>query len=125
MRELQRYIHILDSAFNKPPRNVPELTMEVISKYPCDFLIYKDCGVMIVKLGEGVYNICNMAVRAGFQKKGLGSFLMDKIHTEYKGLFILKTSKAQGFYKKYGYTTIAKDKGSHIMVKCTDPKKVV
>lgn len=111
MRDIKEFVDLLDLVFNKPPRNIPELSLKSLAKYPTEFVFSKledkiIAGVMIVKLGDNIYGIENMVVHPDYQGKGYGTQLMDLTHKKYKGLFLLRTREAKGFYKKFGYIPI-------------------
>jgi hypothetical protein len=139
MKIFQRYAEILDDCFPNPPKNVTELTMKIMSKYPFDVVTNKhsiyDNGLgktkkvissfcMVVKISDGFYGISNMVVDPQYQGCQEGTNIMEKIHNRYEGIFILKTSKAKGFYEKLGYIPVYEDDIHTIMVFVNDKSKI-
>jgi len=129
MKEYVKYMEILEKCYNKPPNTYLLFLKGIIEKYPTFFRDIKidnetvACACIVV-LNVGFYGISSVAVLPEFQKRGIGSELMKKIHKEFAGVFILRTRNAEKFFEKLGYIEIYRNKNHIIMAYCNESKLI-
>lgn len=61
--------------------------------------------VTVLPIGKRVYAILYTATKKEHRNKGLGRKLMEQVHQNYQGTFLLRTRDAKEFYHKLGYRT--------------------
>lgn len=126
MRIICDYIKALDEVFSNPPKTVPEHCMKILGKYPVDFVTVDNKSfMMVIKISDGFYGISWVLTKKEYQGKGYGRLLMEKVHMNYKGVFITKTRTATKFYEKHGYTKVFDDGDHSILVYINDKDKVI
>ncbi len=119
--DLSDYKKLIDKCWSQPPQEMFEYAFAPSEKYPIKFRFLREnenliSAVMIYFLGEKIYGISAMATDPEYQGKGYGTKLMQKVHEEFKGLFLLKVRKEKsGFYSKLGYKIVSSDDKNHFM----------
>lgn len=129
MKIFEIYKELLDLCFDKPPRNVPDIWMKLINEHPVDIVsIEKDKKIIgcvtVVKFSKGIFSIEWTAIHPNFQGQGYGKKLMEKVHKNHKGLFIVKTKNADKFYEKLGYKKIFDDGEIQILTFVNDKETI-
>ena len=115
------YENILNEIWNNPPKNVPNIVNNLKRKYNHTIYEVPDKAYMLViELNEGFYGISWVCTKPEYQNKGYMTNLMNKMLKEKKGMFILKTDSATGFYERFGFTTIQNTNGKYIMALFND-----
>lgn len=126
MKIISKYVKVLDLCFSKPPRTTSERCKEIMEKYPVDVVSVDGKGFcMVVKINEGFYGISWVVVHPDYQHNKIGTQLLEKVHSKYKGVFITKTRDTEGFYKKLGYTEMYRDDKHVILTFVNDKDKVI
>ena len=117
--EREKYFELLETGF--PNRNVPEKVQKRSENENLDFVFLYDKGKMvgavsIIHFSENIFGIYYTTIHPDYRGRELGSKLMEKVHEEFKGLFLLTTRDASSFYEKLGYTTFKKSETHSYMV---------
>jgi GNAT superfamily N-acetyltransferase len=60
-------------------------------------------GCAVLTFQPNIFGISGMAVSKKYQRQNVATLLMACIHECHKGIFLLSSSKAAGFYQKFGY----------------------
>lgn len=118
MNKLNDYLKLIEVAFHK---KAPSLVINRISELKLVSIYRKKkmvagCSIIMLSKKNNLYGINYIAVEKSMRGKGYGKMLMDKVHSKFKGIFLLRTKDTEGFYKKLGYTTFAKTKTHIYMV---------
>ena len=101
MKTINKMIALFDSFYGKGKYRFKK----TLKKYPdIDIVSLNDSYAGVIKLSKGIYGIGGVIVKE--QKKGDGTKLVNKIHKKHKGIFLLRSSTSQGFWKKMGYKKV-------------------
>lgn len=123
MEVFEIYRKLLNLCFTDPPRNVPDVWMKLINKYPVDIITITNAHtneivgcVTVVLHSDKVFGIEWTVVHPDHQKRGFGTHLMDIVHGMYSGVFVVKTNNASGFYESLGYKKIYREGNRDVLV---------
>ena len=125
LKRFEEYGDIINNTFTKEPKDVTQHILKIISHYPVKlYSIDKMSYILLVIIAPGFYGISWVCTIEDKRSQGYGSYLLDKIHNENKGIFITKvgknTERAVGFYLRNGYRIIHSDNECTILVHIND-----
>jgi GNAT superfamily N-acetyltransferase len=114
IEKLMKYKKTLDACFPKPPKNTFDVVYKKMQKTPFRVVSYRHSFALLRKLSDGIYVIDWVVVSPKYQNKGIGTKLINKIHSNYRGLFLVNTKDSTRFWLSLGYTIMKKGRNTHL-----------
>lgn len=123
---LDGYEKVLNEVWDKPPRDVPCIVEDIMSRYPTEVFAVKDIAyMMVVTINDGFYGLSWLCTKPSHQGKGMMTMLWLKAQKKYKGFFIAKANvDSYKWYQKQNFMKIHYGDNKHIMVYCNDRSKI-
>ncbi len=119
---IEQYKELTEKCYPAPPKSFFSEIKSIVQKYPhrLEHIMEEDKmigGCFVLELGKNIYGISGVVIDPKYQGKGYGKKLMEKIHKEDRGIFILKCNQnIKEFYLKIGYKVIKQKGGKNYMV---------